>query len=112
MDSYVAVVGWQQIETGLTVVAPMSNSHGIAFFQMIKCGTKERFLSRKFPRGANDSALVADHYKPQNDRSRVNPGVKCSSPNFTPIIKYSKVLLLEISNGEAAFGIVADDIDQ
>jgi hypothetical protein len=93
----------------------MGNSDSVMGRQMIKRGPKKRFLSEKFRRGTKlwQSALVADHNQPKSDGPRVVacPSVKSGDPHFVPVIKQTKVSLLEVSNGQSALGILADDID-
>ena len=110
----VQVFGGRQIELSRTVVAPMGNSHGVLVLQVIKCGPKERFLSHESTRGfkITYSTFIADHDKPKNDGSCVvNSRRKCRNRHFPPVIKHTKVLLLEISDGQPVIGILADDIN-
>jgi hypothetical protein len=69
LDRLVSVFCRQQIQLGVTVVAPMSNSRAIVAFEMIECGPEERFLPKKFRRRAKlwQSAFIADHDEPKSD---------------------------------------------
>src|SRR5450631_1391 len=102
-NGVIAVFGGQQIESGLTVVAPVRHSDGVLVLQMIKCRPKERFFRDKSSRGfqITYSAFVADHDKPNNHGSRVAVRSRGKRVNrdFLMVIKHPKVFPLEIPDG-------------
>lgn len=113
-DGAVAVSGRHKISPCLTIVTPMSDAHGVMLVQVIQRRSKVRFLPGELRRTSSFSAFIADHHKPNNERTRIiaRSRVKGDDGDFASIVEYPKIFSLEVPNREVVLRILTDDIDE
>src|SRR5215470_7539277 len=90
----------------------MSHSHNVALVELIKRGTKHRFISDVFGRTPILSAFVANHHQPDGHGPCIvsGPRVKCAERDFFPVVEDPEIFSVEIPHWQAIPGVLADNI--